>query len=312
MTTIEDSRPLTDQGDDASDRTINPTVDAIRHHYEVSNEFYELLLGESMMYSGGYWNDNENHYEHLDLAQYRKLDRFLELSGVRRGGRVLDVGCGWGTMLERAAVQFEVGEAVGVTLSRTQADWINAKGNDRITVKVESWEEHEPDELYDAVFCISALEHFVLANLSPQERIKRYRLLFRRCQSWLRPGGRMVIHTMTVDKPPLDRAVIADLKFLLREEFQGCHTPHLHELTNALEGAFEIVEMRQERETFGRACRVWLTRLAERRDEAVALEGAEVVARFERYLDIFAYMFERGWFNNFRLVLSRRDDRSEG
>jgi cyclopropane-fatty-acyl-phospholipid synthase len=306
MTAIEDQRTVTDDGL-VTDDTLNPTVGAIRHHYEVSNEFYRLLLGESMMYSGGYWNVDENHYEYLDLAQYRKLDRFAELAGVRPGSRVLDVGCGWGTMIERAAVVHGAGEAVGVTLSRTQADWIEAKGNPRIKVRVESWEDHAPPEPYDALFCISALEHFVLANLPPHERVKRYRTLFRKCASMLTPGGRMVIHTMTVDRPPLERALIADLKFLLREEFQGCHTPHLYELTDALEGVFEIIELRQERETFGRACRVWLTRLAERRDEAVAMEGEEVVARFERYLDIFAYMFELGYFNNFRIVMTRRE-----
>jgi cyclopropane-fatty-acyl-phospholipid synthase len=310
MTTIEDSRPITEGL--ATDEAYNPTVGAIRHHYEVSNEYYRLLLGESMMYSGGYWNPGENLYEYLDLAQYRKLDRFAELAGVGPGSRVLDVGCGWGTMLERSVVNHGAAEAVGVTLSRTQAAWIEAKGDHRIKVRVESWEDHTPTAPYDAAFCISALEHFVLANLSPNERVARYRDLFRKCQSLLVPGGKMVIHTMTVDKPPLERAIIADLKFLLREEFQGCHTPHLHELTNALEGTFEITEMRQERETFGRACRVWLQRLAERRDEAVAMEGEEVVARFERYLDIFAYMFELGYFNNFRIVMTRRDDRKAG
>ncbi len=283
-----------------------PDVEDIRHHYEVSNEFYKLLLGPSMMYSGGYWMEGENHYEHLDLAQYRKLDRFAELALVKPGDYVLDVGCGWGTMMDRAVTKHQAAAASGVTLSRTQADFIEAIGNDRLTTFVESWEDHEPEEPYDALFCISALEHFVHSGLSPVERVRRYRTLFRKCQSLLKPDGRMVIHTMTIDKPPIDKKIIQDLKFLNREEFSGCHTPHLHELTNALEGTFEILEMRQERDTFGRACRVWLQFLDERRDEAVAMEGEQVVARFERYLDVFAYMFELGYFNNFRLVLQRR------
>jgi cyclopropane-fatty-acyl-phospholipid synthase len=287
-------------------RPVNPEVDAIRHHYEVSNEFYELLLGPSMMYSGAYWLPGEDHRATLDDAQYRKLDAFVEVAGAQGAARILDVGCGWGTMLKRCVEAHGVERAVGVTLSRTQADYIAAYGNPRIDVRVESWEDHTADEPYDALFCISALEHFVDTNLTPGDRIRRYRALFKKCKSLLKEDGRMVIHTMTVDQPPLDRKVIDDLKFLQREEFRGCHTPHLSELTSALEGQFEITELRQERETFGGACRVWLELLAERRDEAVAMEGEQVVARFERYLDVFAYMFENGWFNNFRIALTRR------
>lgn len=290
---------------DAAENT--PEVEDIRHHYEVSNQFYELLLGPSMMYSGGYWMPGENLLEMLDLAQYRKLDRFAELALVAPGDNVLDVGCGWGTMMDRCVTKHGAATASGVTLSRTQADYIDARGNHALKVFVESWEDHQPETPYDALFCISALEHFVHSDLSPVERVKRYRVLFRKCASLLKPEGRMVIHTMTIDKPPLDRKIIQDLKFLNREEFAGCHTPHLHELTNALEGTFEVLEMRQERETFGRACRAWLQLLDERREEAVAMEGEETVARFERYLDVFAYMFELGYFNNFRLVLQRRE-----
>lgn len=287
-------------------RAVNPDVDAIRHHYEVGNEFYELLLGPSMMYSGAYWLPGEDHRATLDEAQHRKLDAFVEEAGAQGAERILDVGCGWGTMLKRCVDVHGVERAVGVTLSRTQADWIGAYGNPRIDVRVESWEDHAPEAPYDAMFCISALEHFVDTNLPPGERIRRYRALFRKCRSMLVEDGRMVIHTMTVDQPPLDKKIIDDLKFLQREEFRGCHTPHLSELTAALEGQFEVLEIRQERDTFGGACRVWLEHLADRRDEAVALEGEAVVARFERYLDVFAYMFEGGWFNNFRLVLRRR------
>jgi cyclopropane-fatty-acyl-phospholipid synthase len=111
---------------------------------------------------------------------------------------------------------------------------------------------------------------------------------------------------MTVERPPLRRELIDDLKFLQREEFAGCYIPHLHELAATCEGSFEVIEIRNEREAFSRACRVWLQNLAERREEAVAMESEQVVARFERYLDIFAYTLEDGIFNNFRIVLARR------
>lgn len=288
-----------------ADRSV-PEVDAIRHHYEVSNDFYRLLLGPTMMYSGGYWEEGEGLTQALDEAQERKLDRFVELAGAAGAGRVLDIGCGWGTMLNRATSVHGVREGVGLTLSRTQERFVASLDNPRITARVESWEDHVADEPYDAAFCINALEHFVSSELPPRERAKKFRVFFQKVAANLRPGARLVLHTMTAEALPMNRRLLDDLKFLQRSEFENCHIPHLHELAGGAEGLFDVVEIVNERESFAVACRAWLELLAARRDEAVALEGEEVVARFERYLDIFAYTLEDRFFNNFRITVARR------
>ncbi|RSS83391.1 class I SAM-dependent methyltransferase [Streptomyces sp. WAC06614] len=292
-------------------KSVDPEVDAIRHHYEVSNDFYRLLLGPTMMYSGGYWEEGEDLVATLDEAQERKLDKFAELANVRAGStrRVLDIGCGWGTMLNRLTTVHGAETAVGLTLSRTQEAFIDGLGNPKITTLVQSWADYkvaDESEKYDAAFCINALEHFVSSNLPPKERTKRYRFFFQQVANALNPGAKFVLHTMTAEALPMNRALLDDLKFLQRSEFEGCHIPHLSELSAAAEGLFEIDEIVNERESFAMACRAWLVLLAERRDEAVALEGEEVVARFERYLDIFAYTLEDKFFNNFRVTITRR------
>lgn len=292
----------------AATRTA-PQVDDIRHHYEVSNDFYRLLLGETMMYSGGYWATGEPIQSHNDVAQRRKLDAFVEDAKASGVGRAVDIGSGWGTMLHRLTQSHGVGRAVGVTLSRTQSDYALATPNPDIEVRVESWQDHQPEDLYDAAFCINALEHFVLSSATPRERVAQFRTFFATVASWLRPDARFVLHMMTVEQPPLVREVIADLKFLQREEFPGCYIPHLHELVATMEGLFEVEQIVNEPLSFARACRAWLANLADRRDEAVALEGEDVVARFERYLGIFAYTLEDGIFNNFKIVLRRRAGR---
>ncbi|MFB7468718.1 class I SAM-dependent methyltransferase [Streptomyces sp. NPDC056224] len=292
-------------------KSVDPEVDAIRHHYEVSNDFYRLLLGPTMMYSGGYWEDGEDLVATLDEAQERKLDKFAELANVGTGGvkRVLDIGCGWGTMLNRLTTVHGAEQAVGLTLSRTQEAFIAGLDNPRITTLVQSWADYkvaDDSEKYDAAFCINALEHFVSSNLPPKERTKRYRYFFQQVANALNPGAKFVLHTMTAEALPMNRALLDDLKFLQRSEFEGCHIPHLSELSAAAEGLFEIDEIVNERESFAMACRAWLVLLAERRDEAVAMEGEEVVSRFERYLDIFAYTLEDKFFNNFRVTITRR------
>ncbi|MBT2479863.1 class I SAM-dependent methyltransferase [Streptomyces sp. ISL-94] len=292
-------------------KSVDPEVDAIRHHYEVSNDFYRLLLGPTMMYSGGYWEDGEDLVATLDEAQERKLDKFAELADVAAGRtrRVLDIGCGWGTMLNRLTTVHGAEQAVGLTLSRTQEAFIAGLDNPRITTLVQSWADYkaaDDSEKYDAAFCINALEHFVSSNLPPKERTKRYRYFFQQVANALNPGAKFVLHTMTAEALPMNRALLDDLKFLQRSEFEGCHIPHLSELSAAAEGLFEIDEIVNERESFAMACRAWLVLLAERRDEAVAMEGEEVVSRFERYLDIFAYTLEDKFFNNFRVTITRR------
>ncbi|QSB16776.1 class I SAM-dependent methyltransferase [Natronosporangium hydrolyticum] len=284
----------------------HPELDAIRHHYEVGNSFYRLLLGPTMMYSGGYWAADEDLHAAHDEAQLRKIDTFIDLAGAGDARRVLDIGSGWGTMLDRVTRIHGAEQAVGVTLSRTQKEWVDALANPRVAIRVESWEDHRADDPYDAAFCVNALEHFVSASLPAKDRTRRFGTFFEKVHSLLRPGAGFVLHTMTAERQPLNRELLQDLKFLQREEFKDCHIPHLHELTAGVEGLFEVVEIRNERESFSQACRVWLTQLAENRAAAVALEGEEVVARFERYLDIFAYTLEDGYFNNFRIVLTRR------
>jgi len=288
-------------------KSRNPEVDAIRHHYEISNDVYRILLGPAMMYSGGYWNEGEDLRAGHDEAQYRKLDAFIEHAKAAGKDRILDIGSGWGTLLDRATKLHGVKKAVGVTLSRTQKEFVDSLGNPDVEIRVESWADHKPapDELYDAAFCVNALEHFVLSSLPSKERIKEYARFFKLVHDMLNENGRFVLHMMTIEPIPLKRNVIDDIKFLQREEFEGCYIPPTHELIQAIGNKFEIIELKNERETFSQACRAWLLNLADQREKAVELSNEDVVRRFERYLDIFAYTLEDKLFNNFRIVLQR-------
>jgi cyclopropane-fatty-acyl-phospholipid synthase len=289
----------------AENKPGSPEVDAIRHHYEISNDVYRIILGPPMMYSGGYWDEGEDLREGHDAAQYRKLDAFIEHANAAGAGRVLDIGSGWGTMLDRVTREHGAKKAVGVTLSRTQKEFVDSLENPDVEIIVQSWDEHTVEEPYDAAFCVNALEHFVLSSLPSKERINEYRRFFKHVQGLLKVDGRFVLHMMTIEPLFPQRKLIDDIKFLQREEFKGCYIPPTHELVQAIGNKFEIIEIRNERESFSRACRAWLSNIADRRDELVAMSSEEVVQRFERYLDIFAYTLEDKIFNNFRIVLSR-------
>jgi cyclopropane-fatty-acyl-phospholipid synthase len=282
-----------------------PDIDAIRHHYEVSNEFFHLVLGDSFTYSAGFYEPGEDDHADLARAQERKLDAFAELAGAGPGTHILDIGCGWGTALERVVNVHGADLAVGLTLSRTQVDWIEGLRNPRVRVHASSWEAHEPERPYDGIVCINAIEHFVRGGLPPREKLKRYRAFFRRCHTLLQPGGRMALHMISIGRPPVGRAVLRDMTSVIREEFDGSHVPYLHELASSIQGLFEVDLVRDDRRDCARSMRVWRERLLARRDEAVALEGEAVVERFDRYLEVCTRMFGEGYFNDYRIGLVR-------
>src|SRR5215467_9243522 len=150
------------------------SVHAIQAHYDVSNDFYRLWLDPTMTYSCALWSAGDT----LESAQLRKLDFHIRQARAVGARRVLDIGCGWGSMLFRLVNSHDVSFAVGLTLSEAQRSQVGKRGDPRTEVRLESWEEHESDEPYDAILSIGALEHFVRPSLSSEERVKVYRSFF--------------------------------------------------------------------------------------------------------------------------------------
>src|SRR5258707_1072315 len=100
------------------DRGASP--EAIQHHYDVGNDFYQLWLDPTLTYSCALWEPND-HDAMLEIAQQRKIQHHTRWAHVPAGGRLLDIGCGWGAVLKHAIEEKGVGQAVGLTLSQQQA-----------------------------------------------------------------------------------------------------------------------------------------------------------------------------------------------
>src|SRR5665213_541122 len=109
-----------DTASSASDVQPGASREAIQAHYDVSEDFFRLWLGPEMVYSAALFEDGDD----LATAQMRKLDHHIDAAGARGAARVLDVGCGWGAMLRRLVKTADVKEAVGLTLSASQAAWV--------------------------------------------------------------------------------------------------------------------------------------------------------------------------------------------
>ena len=282
--------------------TNNPgaSTSAIQHHYDLSNDFYKLWLDPTCTYSCALWQEKDN----LKSAQLRKIDFHIANSRVKKGDRILDIGCGWGSTLKRLVEKYQIKQGVGLTLSENQTQWIQQLNIPEIEVKLESWSEHSPTELYDAIISIGAFEHFAKLNLSSEAKIEGYREFFQRCHQWLKSEGYLSLQTITYgNASPRDFN-----NFLATEIFPETDLPRLAEIVIASERLFEIVTLRNDRQDYEHTCRKWLSQLKKNRKEAIELVGKTTVKNYEKYLQLAIYGFYGGKINLLRLALKKIKD----
>lgn len=270
------------------------TVDDIRSHYDVGNRFFQLWLDPTMAYSCALFAPDAG----LDGAQIAKLDHHLDTALPAGPGRLLDVGCGWGSLLRRAVSNHAVPEAVGLTLSAAQAAWIAEDPDPRLTILVQDWRDYEPDTPFDGIVSIGALEHFVGPETPAADRVATYREFFQKCATWLVPGGRLSLQTMAYGNGAFVSGALSDI-------FPNSDLPRLTQLAEAMDGVLEPLTILNHGDDYAETCRHWLSRLRARRDEAIALVGEPEVDRFDRFLRAGVRGYEARVFQLLRLELRR-------
>lgn len=279
----------------SSDRT-GASAEAIRAHYDIGDEFYRLWLDSRMVYSCAMWEAGDD----LERAQLRKLDFHAEHAAAKDARRVLDVGCGWGALLERLCTVYGVERGVGLTLSKAQVAEINNWEFPQVEARPEHWEDHDPQEKYDSIVCIGALEHFVTPEADSQQRHSTYRRFFERCHAWLCPQGSMSLQTIAYGTGRFKHGAISAI-------FPESDLPRFSEVVAAVEGLFEVVLVRNDRLDYARTCRAWLANLRRRQQEARELVGEGPTEHYLQFLEAAARGFDRNVFVLMRLALRRID-----
>ncbi len=259
---------------------------AIAHHYDVSNDFYEIVLGRAMTYSCGLWVDPPPSGT-LEDAQWAKLELVCQKLALRPGMRLLDIGCGWGSMVHHAARMYGV-EAVGVTLSQKQAEWARARTaaeglDDRVEIRVQDYREIH-DGPFDAISSIGMFEHVGAAKL-----VEYFDQLF----ALVKPGGRVLNHAIA--RPPGGRPRLARRGFADRYVFPD---GELHEvgsvISNLQTSGLEVRHSENLREHYAYTLRSWVKNLEHRWDDAVADVGLARARIWRLYMAGSALGFEEG------------------
>jgi len=281
--------------------------DAIMRHYDLSDDFFRLWLGDELTYSCAWWEADEGP-ESLDAAQARKIDYFANRLDVR-GARVLDVGCGWGGLLDRFVRVHGASAGVGITLSPAQVGFSATRHVPGVSYLLQSWPDHQPDQPYDAITCVEATEHFASDRMTPDEKVEVYREFFRRAASWLRPGGRLGLQLICLDNvghagSRAGRGPFTDL--ILEQIFPESMSASFSELVLGWETHFQLEEFHNQPEHYRRTFRAWALRYRRHERETRALVGRDVSRAHAQYLAGGELLFRLREQTLQRVILTRR------
>ncbi|MEX1008051.1 MAG: cyclopropane-fatty-acyl-phospholipid synthase family protein [Acidimicrobiia bacterium] len=281
---------------------------AISYHYDVSNDFYRIVLGPSMTYSCAVWTDAT---ATLEDAQANKHELVANKLDLQPGMRLLDIGCGWGGMVLHAAQHHGV-RAVGVTLSRRQAEAAQKRVSDLgladlVEVRYGDYRDIR-DGPYDAISSIGMFEHVGLSQLAEY---------FERCHRLLAPGGRLLNHGISrpwhMPKQHHGRFARRTLArdFTTRYVFPDGELHEVGVVVSAIQAAgFEVRHLESLREHYALTLRCWVRNLQAEWDTAVSEAGAGRARVWLLYMSAAAVGFEADE-NEVHQILATKTDHGQ-
>ena len=284
--------------------------DAVRHHYDLSDDFYRLFLDDAMVYSCAFFARGG---EKLEDAQRAKLDLVCRKLALSPGERFLDVGCGWGALVEHAGARYGA-RALGITVSASQLASARARlarlsGRADVAVREDDYRTLRAEAPFDKIASVGMMEHVGRARLDAY---------FATVHRLLRPGGLFLNHAIADiggGRPTLSWAGQRGGGFIWRYVFPDGELLPVAEVVAAAERAgFEVRDLECLREHYAETLAAWLTRLEARFDEAVAVADEARARLYRLYLAASAVGFRIGRTSVYQLLAAKRtaSGRAEG
>jgi cyclopropane-fatty-acyl-phospholipid synthase len=268
-------------------------AEAIRYHYDVSNDFYAAWLDPNMVYSCAYF---ETGSEDLASAQIKKIDHILRKIDLRPGQRLLDIGCGWGALAIRAAQQFGA-RCVGITLSANQAQLARervAQAGLEQQVEIRLQDYRDLDGEFDRITSVGMFEHVGLQHL---------RGYFEKIDALLAPGGVVMNHGITTTDVDARATPFGGGEFIDQYVFPQGELAHLSTVIKAMQqGGLEVRDVENLRRHYARTCALWTENFESRFEAIGQLTDARRLRIWHVYLAGCAYAFAHDWISLYQIV----------
>lgn len=273
---------------------------AIAYHYDVSNEFYASWLDRDLIYSCAYF---ENGDEDLATAQSKKIDQILRKIQLRPGNTLLDIGCGWGALVMRAA-QLPGVRCVGITLSKNQADYATemvarAGLSDRVDIRLQDY--RDVVGTFDRITSVGMFEHVGIAQLPAY---------FTKIHSLLAEHGIAMNHGITSTDANSGETPYGNGEFIEKYVFPRGELPHIGLALKAMqEGGLEAVDVENLRRHYALTCDHWVENFEARADAIKQMAGDRRYRIWRVYLAGCAYAFNQDWIALYQVVCIKAGQR---
>ena len=279
--------------------SLQRDAEVIHHHYDVSNTFYEYVLGPSMTYTCAVYPTEDATLEEAQHAKYDLVARKLDL---QEGQRLLDVGCGWGGMVRHAAREYGV-KVLGVTLSREQATWaqqaIKEERLDHLAEVRFMDYRHLQETGFDAISSIGLTEHIGVRN---------YPAYFGWIRDHLRPQGRLLNHCITRhDNRPRETGAFIDRYVFPDGELIGSGTI----ITAVQDAGLEVQHEENLRVHYAKTLAAWCRNLEENWDACVAEVGEGTARVWGLYMAGSRLAFERNEIQLHHVLATKTDENGD-
>jgi len=279
-----------------SPHTREKDAEAIRYHYDVSNEFYSQFLDPAMVYSCAYFEHGD---EDLATAQVKKIDHILTKIGLQPGQTLLDIGCGWGALVMRAAHKFGA-RCVGVTLSEKQFELARERVaqaglQDRVDIRLQDY--RDVGGTFDRITSVGMFEHVGLQHLTEY---------FGHIDKLLAPGGVVMNHGITTSDIDQRSSPYGGGDFIDKYVFPQGELAHLSTVIRTMqEGGLEVRDVENLRRHYARTCALW-TENFERNAERIRQTADPKTFRiWHIYLAGCAYAFAHDWISLYQIVCGK-------